>query len=151
MDWESYIITPSGRLEIIGTGVTFSTNDSLEVATRFSHDGTGHSHSITRRVRNTALGASLRWATNHQACVDANVNMFDYLADIENLCGRLITVVFNGTEYKNMLVTNVGCNLSIDTVDIYEGAEVTLSLEEGYIKKKADPYTVVKAQYTGEV
>lgn len=133
-------ITKNGkiRVEILGRDVTFSTGDSLEVKTTYTHDGTDRSQALTRRVRNTALGASLRWQTGHYY----TTNLFDYIAEIEDLCGKQIVLTFNGREYPKFIVQNVGVTANCDAVDIFSDVSLSLDLVEGHIHKET-PFVAV--------
>ena len=122
------------RVEILGRSVTFSTGDSLEVKSTYSHDGTGQSQALTRRVRNTALTSTLRWETDHLRTGD--VSLFDYIAEIEGLCGKSVTLTFNGRTYPRSIVRNVGVSCTVDAVDIFSSVSLSLELVEGHVEKK---------------
>lgn len=139
MDFETYIQTSLKRVDFVGRLLQMSTGDSLEVKNQFTHDGTGQSQSITRRVRNTALTGSLRWSVSHQDCVDKGISIFDYTSEIEELCGQLVTIYFNGIAYPSMLITDVGVSINVDTIDIIGDAQLSISFESGYVKKSATP------------
>lgn len=139
MEFDTYIQTPLKRFDFVGRLLQMSTGDSLEVEAKYTHDGTGQSQSIVRRKRNTAMTGSLRWGVSHQDCVGASVSIFDYIAEAEDLCGQLTTIYFNGIAYNNMLITDIGVSLDIDSVDIIGDAQLSISFESGYVKKSATP------------
>lgn len=130
------------RFEITGRNVTYSTGDSLEVRQTFATDSTKHSQALTRRVRNTALTATLRWETDHTFFTNGGMSLFDYVADVESLCGSIIVLTFNGQEQPKFLVKNVGVSATVDTVDIYRTVSLSLELVEGHTPKKT-VYTAV--------
>ena len=139
--FDTYINAPTGRLDLLGHGVSLSTGNSLQVESKFTHDGTGQSKSITRRIRNAAMTGSLRWTVGHVDCVEAGTNIFDYLGHVEELCGQKVTIIFNGVSYKDMLITDTGVSLTIDAVDIISAASLSLSFTESYTPKSKTPYT----------
>ena len=124
----------SRRIDILGRSITYSTGDSLEVKSRYSHDGTGQSQALTRRVRNTALTATIRWETNHLSTGD--ISLFDYIAEIEGLCGRQIELTFNGRTYPKFIVRNVGVSCTTDAVDIFSSVALSMELVEGYVRRE---------------
>lgn len=139
--FDTYITAPSGRIDFIGEGVSLSTGHSLEVKSEYGHDGTGQSQSLTRRVRNLPMTGTVRWTTAHTACMEASTSLFDYIATIEELCGATINIMFNGIPYNNMLVTDAGISLNVDTVDIIQSASLSLTFTEAETKKGKTPYT----------
>ena len=142
---DSFITYDGGRLDFLGGQCSLSTGDSLEVKSIYSHDGTGHSQSITRRVRNTALTGSIRWVVDHQDCLEAGVSTFGYVAAVEGLCGKLVTLTFNGQVYSDLLITDAGISIYADSVDIIASASLSLAFTEGYKPKGKTPYTAVRA------
>ena len=131
------------RLDVTGRNITYSTGDSLEVRQTFATDSTKHSQALTRRVRNTALTATLRWEVDHTFFTNGGMSLFDYMADIESLCGAVIVLTFNGQEQPRFLVKNVGVSATVDAIDIYRNVSLSLELVEGHVEKKTVYYTAV--------
>lgn len=131
------------RFEITGRNVTYSTGDSLEMKSTYATDSTKHSQALHRRVRNTALTATLRWEVDHTFFKAGDGSLFDYVANIESLCGSIIVLTFNGKEQPKFLVKNVGVSATIDAVDIFHTVSLSMELVEGHTPKKT-VYTEVR-------
>lgn len=155
--FESYIIYTivvdkkevQRRFDFIGKSLTFSTGDSLEVKQGYSHDGTNQSQSITRRVRNTALGGSLRWVCSHEDCMSEGVFIMDYIAQAEELCGKEAVLTFNGVEYPKFIVRTVGVSANVDAVNIYSDVSLSLEVTEGRVRKQ-EQFTATGANKKGK-
>lgn len=124
------------RFMIIGENVTLSTGDSLDISSTYSTDGSKHSQAITRRVRNTALGASLKWTVSHRDLLEENGDLFNYIAEAEGLCGRIVQLTFDGQVFPKFIVKSVGFSATVDALDIYSQVSISVELNEGRVKKK---------------
>ena len=124
------------RFMIVGENVTLSTGDSLDISSTYSTDGSKHSQAITRRVRNTALGASLKWTVTHRDLLEENGDLFNYVAEAEGLCGRIVQLTFDGQVFPKFIVKSVGFSATVDTLDIYSQVSISVELNEGRVKKK---------------
>lgn len=124
------------RFMIVGENVTLSTGDSLDISSTYSTDGSKHSQAITRRVRNTALGASLKWTVSHRDLLEENGDLFNYVAEAEGLCGRIVQLTFDGQVFPKFIVKSVGFSATVDALDIYSQVSISVELNEGRVKKK---------------
>ena len=124
------------RFMVVGENITLSTGDSLEVKSTYSTDGSNHSQAITRRVRNTALGASLKWTVTHRDLLEENWDLFNYIAEAEGLCGRVVRLTFDGQTFPPFIVKSVGFSATVDALDIYSQVSIAIELNEGHVRKK---------------
>lgn len=124
------------RFMIVGENVTLSTGDSLDISSTYSTDGSKHSQAITRRVRNTALGASLKWTVSHRDLLEENGDLFNYVAEAEGLCGRIVQLTFDGQVFPKFIVKSVGFSATVDALDTYSQVSISVELNEGRVKKK---------------
>ena len=124
------------RFMIVGENVTLSTGDSLDISSTYSTDGSKHSQAITRRVRNTALGASLKWTVTHRDLLEENGDLFNYVAEAEGLCGRIVQLTFDGQVFPKFIVKSVGFSATVDALNIYSQVSISVELNEGRVKKK---------------
>lgn len=133
--YEAKIITSSGEDLKLYNGV-LSTNDSLELSTRFAHDGSKKSQTVTRRRRNTALAGTVRVAVTSSAIVADGNTLARYMAKMQDTVGTLVTLVWYGKEYKNILVKSVQATPTIDAIDTFSDVQMAISWVEGYTRKK---------------
>lgn len=131
----TFIKTGNGE-EIKIYNATLSTGDSLEIDSRFSHDASKTSQTITRRRRNTALEATLRISVSFSELASDGVSIFDYIADVAALCKTRISLYWYGREYSGLLVKSVQITPEMDAVTVFSGVQIALSLVEGFVAKK---------------
>lgn len=142
----TYILQVNKKINIYNS--TLSTGDSLEVDSRFSHDASKTSQTITRRRRNTALEATLRISASNAEIVSDGMTIFDYISLISSLCKTRISIYWYGREYAGMIVKSVQVTPEIDNTSVFSGVQIALSLIEGYVAKKT-VFTAVKALNDG--
>lgn len=141
---ESYIEHSGGvRIPLLGVGITYSTGDSLELSQRYSHDATDTSQSITRRVRNTALTATLSLALTPYTTAQEDILITDYIAWLEDLCGKRVSLVFNGVPQPEFVVQSVSISCEADSITVFGSVSISISLTEGRVAHKT-LYTAVK-------
>ena len=133
--YEAKIITSSGEDLKLYNGV-LSTNDSLELSTRFAHDGSKKSQTVTRRRRNTALAGTVRVAVTSSSLVADGNTLARYMAKMQDTVGTLVTLVWYGKEYKNILVKSVQATPAIDAIDTFSDVQMAISWVEGATVKK---------------
>lgn len=140
---DTYIQTENG-IKFPIPNATLSTGDSLDVSSRYSHDATKTSQSITWRRRNTALGASLRFSATASELASEGYEICDYIASISALCRFPISLFWYGREYRNFIVKSVQITPEIDAITTFSSVQIGLELGEGYVAKKTK-YTAVRA------
>lgn len=123
------------EIDIIGES-TLSTGDSLDVSSRYTYDYSRRPVSIVHRRRNTALTATLQMAFNGVSCVSAGVDMMQHISALDQLCGRRIRLLWSGLPIYTFVVKSVQISGSIDCNDIFQAAQVSLSLTEGFVRRE---------------
>lgn len=115
------------------TGATqLSMGGGLEVSQRFAYDYSKNPQSIAYRKRATARTGSVSMVFGKTQVE----NIFDEVAKLESLAGRVGAFYWNGREIGNFLIRSVQLSFAIDGVDIISSAQVGLEIQEGYIEKK---------------
>lgn len=131
----NYLIRESDNyiLPLIG-GITFSTGDGLETSQRYGYDYSQKPQSLVFRKRNTAFTASLQMAFNPIMCKENDKELMDYIAELEGICGERVELFWNDTDFGAFIITQVQFSAQCDTVSIFPQMNVSLALNEGYIK-----------------
>ena len=131
----NYFIRAKGeQLPLIG-GITLSTGDGLEVSQRYSYDYSKKPQSLTYRRRNTALTASLQLAFTNSQCLDAEFGMMEYIAELEEVCGERVTLVWNGETFGDFIITQIQFSSQVDPMAIYPQMAVSIALTEEWVRR----------------
>ena len=133
---EFAILFDDQRVEIIGGGVQYNSGRSLRVESKYTHDCTNSSQSITRRRGVQPPTASLSWVVNEAQTVNAGIALDDYLGQIESLVGREIRLLFGNSVYTKLIVTSCQIAAPVDSVTVFGNVSIALSLATGTIKKR---------------
>ena len=115
---------------------TLSTGDSLELKSRYTHDGTRTSQGITRRVRNTGLGATLRISVAPAQLRKDGLDVYEYVDTLQALVGKRVTLTWYGLELPTFVLKSAQFSLECDGCSGVSGLSVSLTLQEGYVAKK---------------
>ena len=128
-------------IPLIGAN-TLSTGDGLELSQRYGYDASKKPQSLTHRKRNTALTATLQTAFNPKLCNENGYTIFEYITELEGVCGKKVDLFWNGKEKGSLIVTSVDFSANTDTFSVFPEMAVSISLTEGYVSHPT-PQTAV--------
>lgn len=131
----SYFQTETERLDIIGA-VSLSTGDGLEMSERFGYDASKKPQALTYRKRNTALTATIQSAFTPNECINNGLMLFEYISNIEYMCGQKADLFWNGKHKGSFIITSVDVSATVDTFSILSQISISISLTEGYIRRE---------------
>lgn len=131
----SYFQTETERLDIIGA-VSLSTGDGLEMSERFGYDASKKPQALTYRKRNTALTATIQSAFTPNECINNGLMLFEYISNIEYMCGQKADLFWNGKHKGSFIITSVDVSATVDTFSVLSQISISISLTEGYIRRE---------------
>lgn len=133
---KNYIVLDDlSTIPILG-GNTYSTGDGLELSQRYGYDASKRPQSLTHRKRNTALTATIQAGFTPKLCIDAGYQLFDYISELEDVCGKKVDIYWNGRFKGAFVILGVEFSASVDIYSIFPEMSVSLSMTEGFIKRE---------------
>ena len=130
------IVVGDKEIEFIGDG-SYSEGNGLEMSSRFTYDYSKKPQGITRRKREIAKTASVRFSFTSIECVQKiKKNVFDYTAILEQSVSNNCDLFWNGENRGKFAVISAQFSPVLDSVDIVSGCSVALTFTEAHISKK---------------
>lgn len=130
-----YLLRDRDILPLIGA-VSFSTGDGLDTTQRYSYDYSRTAQGLVYRRRNTALTGSIQLVFNHRQCLDEGEDLMGYIAKLEDICGKKVTLYWNNETFGEFIVTQAQFSSQVDPLSIFPQMSVSLAIVEGYIHKE---------------
>lgn len=130
-----YIQTESNKIPLIGAN-SFSSGDGLELSQRFGYDASKKPQSLTYRKRNTALTATIQSGFTPKECIEYGFRMYDYMSEIEYLCGQKVDLYWNEKLKGSFIVTSVDVAANVDTFSVFNQISISIALTEGYVRRE---------------
>ena len=130
-----FVIDTQKTIVPIYGAVSFSTGDGLDLSSRYGYDYSKKPQSLIYRKRNTALTATVQMAFTPSFIIEKDKKPFDYIADLEESCGKKVDFYWNGQPVGSFVIQSIQFALTTDVYAGFSQCSVSISMTEAYKKR----------------